>query len=203
MVRSPKANFSNGVGGNLANRYQARPFFKDDDGTCPWALGTLAGPIFPIFLTFSQYRVCYAAWNESIRLVTRRTSDQARKGKNCQRETYLPGSASCSAFAERPRKSGGHGPGRNCCRHRRAVAPSAPCVRPRSSVAAHGRPLDQTRAIGACWGCGRRLLPQDEGEGRDVPNKGRPNETRIARRPGTRQDNQDPGPKGPFTPRVI
>jgi hypothetical protein len=57
------------------------------------ALGHLAGPIFPIFLTFSQYRVCYAAWNESIRLVTRRTSDQARKGKNCQRETYLPGSA--------------------------------------------------------------------------------------------------------------
>jgi len=42
--------------------------------------------------------VC-SSLNESIRLVTRRTSDQARKGKNFQRETYLPGSASCSAVA--------------------------------------------------------------------------------------------------------
>jgi hypothetical protein len=121
-----------------------------------------------IFLTFSRYRVCYAAWNESIRLITRRTSDQARKGKNCQRETYLPGSASCSAGRQRPRKSGGgHGPGRNCCRHRRAVAPSAPCVRPRSSVAAHGRPdsirREQLGLVGAVGGgCSRRTRARAE-----------------------------------------
>jgi len=159
----------NGDGGNLANRYQARPISK-----------TMMAARFCIFFkrrpktrfphfpnNVSRYRVCYAAWNESIRLVTRRTSDQARKGKNCQRETYLPGSASCSAFAERPRKSGGHGPGRNCCRHRRAVAPSAPCVRPRSSVAAHGRPdsirREQLGLVGAVGGgCSRRTRARAE-----------------------------------------
>lgn len=127
-------------------------------------------PIFPIFLTFSRYRVCYAAWNESIRLITRRTSDQARKGKNCQRETYLSGSASCSAGRQRPRKSGGgHGPGRNCCRHRRAVAPSAPCVRPRSSVAAHGRPdsirREQLGLVGADVGLWAAAAPAGRGRG--------------------------------------
>ena len=102
--------------------------------------------------------------------------EQATKGKNCQRETYarrtsspgLPGLGFMLGCRQRPRKSGGgHGPGRNCCRHRRAVAPSAPCVRPRSSVAAHGRPdsirREQLGLVGAVGGgCSRRTRARAE-----------------------------------------
>ena len=71
----------NGDGGNLANRYQARPISMTMMAAARFRLNDFITiydfPHFPN--NVSRYRVCYAAWNESIRLVTRRTSDQGQE----------------------------------------------------------------------------------------------------------------------------
>lgn len=80
----------NGVGGNLANRYANRFQSVSVKYQPKQAAKHETGPAG--LLGFSpglSYALDRFFLNKSVRLVTRRTSDQARKGKNCQRE--IPG----------------------------------------------------------------------------------------------------------------